>query len=456
MTDTYPTAEVWPADRPPTPPYGQPPVDPQPGGAQGGPPPPPWPDGGGWGGWGPPAGPPPAPPSQHKGLRSVAAVAVVAAAVLAGVGIGRAVWDPAASTVTSAPSGGSSNGNQSPNGLGGGSATQPSGPTSAAVSAIAAKVDPGLVDINTTLSYQNGQAAGTGMVLTASGEVLTNNHVIEGATDIQVTDVGNGQTYSATVVGYDSSGDVAVIQLKGASGLQTVVTGDSSAVKLGDSVVGIGNAGGVGGTPSVAPGTVTGLDQSITASDEFGGGSERLTGLIRTDAAIQPGDSGGPLVNSSAQVIGIDTAASSGFSFQSGNAGFSIPINSALSIARQIEGGHASSTVHVGPTAFLGVEVRPTSQGVSGGFGLGGGSGSSTTTSGAVVVGVPAGTPASAAGITAGDTITSVDNTTVGSSSDLTAALEAHHPGDQVEVGWVDSSGQHHTATVQLASGPPQ
>ncbi|HUZ10666.1 MAG TPA: trypsin-like peptidase domain-containing protein [Acidimicrobiales bacterium] len=384
---------------------------------------------------------------------------MAAAAVLAGVGIGRAVWEPPASTVSSFPSGGSSNGSgQLPNGLGGGSSTLPSsGSSNAAASAIAAKVDPGLVDINTTLSYQDGQAAGTGMVLTPSGEILTNNHVIEGATDIRVTDIGNGQTYSATVVGYDVSSDVAVLQLKGASGLQTVTTGDSSSANLGDSVVGIGNAGGLGGTPSIAPGTITGLDQSITASDAFGSGSERLTGLIRTDAAIQPGDSGGPLVNTSAEVIGIDTAASSGFSFQSGNAGFAIPINSALTIARQIVGGHASSTVHVGPTAFLGVEVRaPSSQGSSGGLGFGSGGGSSTTTNGAAVVGVPSGTPASTAGLAAGDVITSVDNSAVGSSSDLTAVLGTHHPGDRVEVGWVDASGQQHTATVQLASGPPQ
>ncbi|MGZ6840495.1 MAG: S1C family serine protease, partial [Frankiaceae bacterium] len=128
-------------------------------------------------------------------------------------------------------------------------------PAGSSDAAIAAAVSPGIVDINTTLGYRGAQAAGTGMVLTSSGEVLTNNHVIEGATSITATDVGSGQTYTASVVGYDPSEDVAVLQLTGASGLQTVTIGDSSAVRVGQRVVGIGNAGGTGGTPSYAGGS---------------------------------------------------------------------------------------------------------------------------------------------------------------------------------------------------------
>src|SRR6516225_7706598 len=200
-----------------------------------------------------------------------------------------------------------------------GSAGSPAASTTAlTTSQIANKVDPGLVDIVSTLGDQNAEAAGTGMVVTSSGEVLTNNHVIDGATSIKATDIGNGRTYTAKVVGYDKSDDVAVLQLQGASGLTTVSFGDSSRVHVGQSVTALGNAGGKGGTPSVATGTVTGLNQSITASDEGSGSSENLTGMIETNANIQPGDSGGPLVNSAGQVIGIDTAASGGSGSSSG------------------------------------------------------------------------------------------------------------------------------------------
>ena len=147
-------------------------------------------------------------------------------------------------------------------------------------------------------------------MLTSTGEILTNNHVIDGATSISVTDVGNGKTYKATVVGYDKSHDIAVLQLQGASGLKTAKIGDSSKATVGESVVAIGNAGGTGGTPSAAGGSIVALNQQITASDELGGASEQLTGLIEVNADVQPGDSGGSLVDSAGQVIGIDTAAS--------------------------------------------------------------------------------------------------------------------------------------------------
>ena len=190
--------------------------------------------------------------------------------------------------------------------------------TPLSASQIAQRVDPALVDVVSTEGDQGAVAAGTGIVLTSNGTVLTNNHVIRGATSIKVTDVGNGRSYTAKVVGYDATKDVAVIQLQNASGLTTANLGDSSSVQSGDSVTALGNAGGKGGTPSVATGTVTALNQGITASDEgSGANSEQLTGLIETNADIQPGDSGGALVNSYGQVIGMNTAASSGTQFQS-------------------------------------------------------------------------------------------------------------------------------------------
>jgi len=127
-----------------------------------------------------------------------------------------------------------------------------------------------------------------------------------------VTDVGNNKTYTASVVGYDRTKDVAVLQLHNASGLTTATLGNSSNASVGEDVVGIGNAGGTGGTPSAVGGTVTALNQSITASDDGDGTSEQLSGLIETNADIQPGDSGGSLVNTSGDVIGMDTAASAG------------------------------------------------------------------------------------------------------------------------------------------------
>jgi S1-C subfamily serine protease len=241
---------------------------------------------------------------------------------------------------------------------------------------------------------------------------------------------------------------------------------------IGEDVVGIGNAGGTGGTPSAAGGTVTALNQSITASDDGDGTSEQLTGLIETNADIQAGDSGGSLVNSSGEVVGIDTAASAGYSFQSsgqssGNQGYAIPINEAISIAKQIEAGTTSSTVHIGATAFLGVEVAQTScngsgssgfgGGFGGGFGNGTGTGSgNTTSSGALVCTVVTSSPAQESGLAQGDTITSLNSQTVTSPSGLTNLLLPFHPGDKVTIGWTDSSGQSHTASVQLSSGPPQ
>jgi len=399
--------------------------------------------------------PAPEPPKRHRGrtMLGLTATAIVAA----GAGAGAAV--------------GLSHGSAT-----GGSPTSTS-KTVLSTSQIASRVDPGLVDVKATLGYQQATSLGTGIVLTSNGEILTNNHVINGATSVSVTDIGNGKTYKATVVGYDESHDIAVLQLSGASGLTTATTGDSSTVATGDSVVALGNAGGVGGTPSVAPGTVTALNQSITASDESSASSEQLTGLIETNADIQAGDSGGPLVNSHGQVIGMDTAAStnyqlgggggnggfgggfggfgsggsgSGSSGSSGSSnsgasttqGYAIPIDTALNIAKQIDSSQASSTVHIGATAFLGVEIGSSdSQGFQ-------------TTQGVAIVGAQSGTPAANAGIGDGDVITALDGKSVSSGTDIQDILIGHHPGDKVSVSWTDTSGQSHTATLTLGTGP--
>jgi len=422
------------------------------------------------GGWPPPPYAYPAPPpaaaaarKNHSGALVGLASLVAAIALLAGAGIGHLAWP--SDTTTSAvgnpatgsgQSGGAFNpgtGSGSPNGSSSGGSTSTGAGAPANISSIAGKVDPGLVDINTNLSYQDEQAAGTGMVLTSNGEVLTNNHVIDGATSISVTDVGNGRTYKANVVGYDRHGDVAVIQLVGASGLQTI-TPDTGSVSVGEAVVGLGNAGGTGGTPSAAGGSVTATNQSITASDDSGGNAESLTGLIEINAGIQPGDSGGSLVNTSGQVVGMDTAASSGTAYQVTTAqAYAIPIQTALTLARQIEAGRQTSIVHIGATGFLGIRVEDSSASASGGFGSGFGGG--TQTNGAVVDSALAGSPGAQAGLTQGDVITSLDGSAVNTSSDLTNLLESHHPGDSVTLGWTDPSGVTHTSTVTLTTGPP-
>ena len=316
---------------------------------------------------------------------------------------------------------------------------------------VAAQTNPGLVDVVSTLGLQQAASAGTGLVLTPSGVILTNNHVIKGATSIRVTDIGNGHTYAARVVGYDQSKDIAVLQLVGASGLQTVALGNSSTVQVGNKVVALGNAGGKGGTPSVAVGKVASLGAAINASDEGSGTVEHLTGLIRHTAPIQPGDSGGPLVSNTGKVIGIDTAGSSsaGFQFQGGQSqqtqAFAVPINEAVAIAHQIEGGQASATVHIGATGILGVEVMSAGQAAANGVSAG---------SGAVIAGTVSGMPADRAGLAAGDVITSADGHQITSPSGLQAALESHHPGDSVRIGWADQLGQAHFATLVLANGP--
>jgi S1-C subfamily serine protease len=392
----------------------------------------------------PPMPPVPSRPSRKRGLIVTGAVALAAGAALGGL-IG-SMDHTVAGTVTAASK------------------------TALSSSEIASRVDPALVDVVSTDGYQGATSAGTGIVLTSNGEVLTNNHVIEGATSIKVTDIGNGKTYTASVVGYDASHDVAVIQLQNASGLTTANLGDSSTVQTGDNVTALGNAEGKGGTPSVATGTVTALNQSITASDELSSVSEQLTGLIETNAPIQPGDSGGPLVNAYGQVVGMDTAAGSNYQLQgqseTATQAYSIPINEALSIAKQVEAGTTSADVHIGATAFLGLEIGSSSTGSNGtggsngfggfgGFGDQGNQGSQgSSTSGVSVAGTVSGSPAANAGIADGDTITAIAGQSVSSAEDVAHALVQYHPGNSISISWVDQSGQSHTANLTLATGP--
>ncbi len=465
----------------------------------------------GYGGYGqPPSGdyghtaplppmPPPPPPRRRVGLLSYLAVAVAAGALGAGTVV--ALYHPAASSSVSAqPS--------APVPLPSTAVPAPGNGGTGAVSGSMSQVEQGIVIINTTLQYSSEQAAGTGMVINAgSGLVLTNNHVIENATKITATVAVTGQNFQAKVVGYDVTGDIALIQLQHPSGLHQVPLGDSARIKVGDAVTALGNAE---GRSEIIPaaGHITGVNRSITASDQGGAvQSETLHGMLQTDAGIVSGDSGGPLVNAAGQVIGMDTAGNDvRFPDQQAAAGFAIPVNTALSVASEIAAGHASSTISIGYPPFIGVYVGqgtssdPQQQAAAqqqqqnngfggngfGGNGFGGngfgGNGSAgdgsagsgpgqscytndsnlptpstiaPVSSGTLVVGTICSGPAAAAGMAAGSVITSLNGQTVGAPQSLHTQLTKYRPGDAVSLTWVTPSGQHRTANVTLTAGPP-
>jgi S1-C subfamily serine protease len=409
----------------------------------------------------PPEAAPPSGPTAGPRRAIAGALALVVAGAVVGATATHEVWRARAATTAATRGDGSALFPEQPNGFtapgqpgdpfggsGGnaGSDATRSGPADAL--SIARNVDADVVDINTTIGYANARAAGTGMVLTSTAEILTNNHVISGATSISVTDVGNGKTYNATVVGYDKTRDVAVLQLHGATGLATIEPA-SKPVQVGAGVVGVGNAGGTGGTPSYAGGVITAVGQTIRASDSSDGSSEQLAGLLETNANIMAGDSGGPLVNTQGQVVGMNTAASANYRFTAGSDAYAIPISDALDVARQIEAGQPSATVHVGPTAMLGVGVQPDASAVAGGA-LG------AQSEGAVIVQVVGGGPAATAGISAGDTIVALDGQSVTSASDVSRIIMQQRPGATLQIGFLDRSGARHTAVARLVAGPPQ
>jgi S1-C subfamily serine protease len=378
--------------------------------------------------------PPPAAPKPsraRRGVRLAGLAALVAGALVAGVAVGHASSDTVAGSgsntqlLPTVPGNGGGlfpgNGNQ-PNGRNG---------TSTSVSVATAEQSKGVVTIVSVLKYQNAQSAGTGMILSSNGEVLTNNHVISGATSITVTDESTDRSYRADVVGTAPSQDVAILKLRNASGLTTAKIGDSSDVKVGDQIVGVGNAGGTG-TLRAAKGTVTDLNQSITATDERGQAGERLSGLIQVNAPIISGDSGGPLYDASGEIVGMNTAASASSATATA---YAIPIDKAKDIASQIESGRESSEIHIGLPAFLGVSVEDASQG-------------------ALVQGLLDGGPAADAGITPGSVITAVGGRQISSADTLKSALADYDPGQRTKISWTDPSGAPHSATVTLGTGP--
>jgi S1-C subfamily serine protease len=404
------------------------------------------------------------------------------AALAASIGAGATVAFGGHSAAPAAGGGGSSTEVPGPhdNASGSGASAGPLNPE-----AVRKKVDPGLVDIMSNLKYNGETAEGTGMIISASGLVLTNNHVIDGSTIVRANLVtSSGQSFTAKVLGYDAADDVALLQLQGASGLTPVHLGNSAQVRLGTPVLALGNAEGHGGAKP-APGIINALDRSIQASDEGSNSTENLNHMLQTNARIEQGDSGGALANNAGQVIGMITAANTGTpgmsasSGSGGTLGFAIPINSALAIARQIASGRADATVHIGLPGFLGVQVAtsdspdPQQQAADQAQGgrngrMGAGSNSCSTSgqqpgvpahvapiaAGALIVGVLCNSVAQSAGMVPGDVITSVNRQPVTTPGSLTTITGKTHPGDVVSVLWVSRDGTEHTTRMRLDEGP--
>lgn len=378
---------------------------------------------------------PPVPPRRRR----LAVPAVVAALALgaAGTGIGYAAVSRQANATTA--QGSTSTRMQQPalggwgrpGYAGGGSATDPNGGGNESTDTTGTASDSqltGLVRIVSTMKYDGAKAAGTGMVLTADGEVVTNHHVVEGATRVKVKVMSSGTTYDARVVGTDASHDVAVLQLVGASGLDTITT-DSDGVTTGEAVTAVGDGNGTVHYLSAATGSVLATNQSITTQSQGSASGEQLTGLLEISSDVVSGYSGGATYDADAQVVGMTTAASSG---TSDVVGYAIPIARVLHIVDALDSGIQTADYSYGYPAFLGIALGE----------------------GATVQGVYDGTPAADAGIVAGDQVTHIGGVAITSTAQLRAAITDHSPGDEVSVTWTDGSGTSHTTTVTLAQGP--
>ena len=462
---------------------GQGPWNPPPGAGQG---PRTLPPGGSPGGWGPPpsggygqpGGPlPPRPP--RRGSRALLYIVVAVLAAVVG-----------AVSVLALQSGSSGQGSLSPQDIpspAGNPGNSSTNTSTINTQAVAAKVEPGVVDITSSLRYSGQVFEGTGIVLSSSGLVLTNNHVVNGSTRLTASLVTSGRRFLAQIVGTDAWDDVALLRLVGAAGLTPVQVGYSAKVTLGTPVVAMGNAGGTGGAPTVTSGTITALHRTITASDSGSDSSETLHEMLQTNAPIAEGDSGGPLADAAGQVIGMDTAANTQALGGPGTSqGFAIPINRALAIARQMAAGKGSASIRIGQPAFMGVAVASTPSNAASAAAspqqqlrqleqtasqFGGGVDSSHSClvndagnpvpgqiapagSGTLIAGVFCGAPAHVAGLTGGDVIQAVNGQAITSPTTLTQALSNYHPGDRISLTWMDISGQQHTSSLTLAAGP--
>jgi S1-C subfamily serine protease len=342
--------------------------------------------------------------------------------------------------------------------------------------AIRARIEPSVVDVTATLTYDDETASGTGFVINArAGLILTNNHVIRDATAVTVTIPATGQVYPADIVGVDVAADVAVLRSRLVTGLPAAPLGDSATAAVGARVISFGNQAGAGGSPAVAPGVITGTGRTIQADDGAAGFSETLHGMLATNARIEPGDSGGPLAGAAGTVVGVDTAAGTAGT----DTGYAIPINAVMAAERQITGRRPGQGVRLGVDGFIGVIVGPGTalspiaqkaqerRTAAGAAGPSRASGCAPTRkdvttpatiapvpAGALVVGVLCGTGAATAGIAAGDVITVADGHQVESPAALTDIVGGSRPGTVMSVTWVSTAGVSRTSRIRLGPAP--
>lgn len=368
------------------------------------------------------------------------------------------------------------------------------------------RLAPSVLDITAVLRYDNETAEGTGFVFDGAHDlVLTNNHVIKDSTSVTATPVTTGKTYRARVVGTDAAADIAVLRVEGPPRLTAAPMADSGAARLGDPVLVIGNQAGQGGPPAIAPGIINSLHRAIAAADGNAGFTERLRDMLQTSAKIEPGDSGGPLADSEGRVVGMDTAAGTG----AGTAGFAIPVNLAVAVARRIAASRRGPGIVLGTGAFLGVLVVAGAQAspvrsqpqpsltdragsgrhlllssVAGGPGRGPrkavavpGRGAGGTAAdgrscldteseaalpdrvapiryGALVEGVLCGTPAADSGLAAGDVITRAAGRPVPSPAALISIVAGCGPGTHLPLTWTDLRGSTRTELLRVAAAP--
>lgn len=381
---------------------------------------------------GPAPAPPLAPAPRRRGAGLVV-TAVIAALVgaLAGGGLFAALEAKDAGT----PGGGrgalsSRTGDGGANDAVNGSVDRP-----ADIQAVLQRVQPAVVSIQTEAFTPRGifpSGAGTGVILTSDGEVLTNSHVVAEANRIRVTLFGERRQRSATLIGRDPAADLALLKIDDAEGLPSAVLGDSSAVEVGDDVVAIGNALALPGGPTVTRGIVSAVDRSIDTDNGT------LEGLIQTDAAINPGNSGGPLVSASGEVIGINTAVLRG---GAEGIGFAIATEVAQPVLERLRKGDSA----VRTVAFLGVRTATLTADIRQNFDL-------VPEAGAVVAQqVQPDTPAAEIGLQTFDVIVGFDGEKITSSADLVTAVRSRSPGDKVEIVYFRGD-EERRATVTLAS----
>ncbi|MFD4353897.1 S1C family serine protease [Nocardia sp. NPDC058518] len=304
---------------------------------------------------------------------------------------------------------------------------------------VAGQVESALVNIDVDAAGFGIGAAGSGIVLTSDGQILTSHHVIKGAEALSVTDIANGLVYDATVLGYDSGADIALLSLGGAAGLPTARLGTSADLRISQDVLAIGDAGGDGGRPTSVAGPITDLDATIVAMNSADLTRKALNGMVEIAAPVMGGQSGGALADASGAVVGVITAASGEAARAEGKPanGYAVPIDTAMRIVAQIRSGTPTETVHIGPTATLGVQVidaRPAGAQVSWAF---------------------YGQPAREAGINIGDVITAVDGVSITTAKALSAAINVRKPADPVRLEVTSPDGATRIVEVALAQGTP-